>query len=52
MEHIPYERLDKNFDFAVFIKELVQDGYMTDEDASALDVKKFEWFAKAVYAAG
>lgn len=47
MEHIPYERLDKNFDFAVFIKELVQDGYMTDEDASALDVKKFEWFAKS-----
>ena len=47
MEHIPYERLDKNFDFEVFIKELVQDGYMTDEDASALDVKKFEWFAKS-----
>jgi len=47
MEHIPYERLDKNFDFAVFIKELVQDGYMTDEDASALDVKKFERFAKS-----
>lgn len=47
MEHIPYERLDKNFDFAVFIKKLVQDGYMTDEDASALDVKKFEWFAKS-----
>ncbi|MDY5180899.1 helicase-exonuclease AddAB subunit AddA [Butyribacter sp.] len=47
MEHIPYERIDKDFDFAVFIKELVQDGYMTDEDASALDVKKFEWFAKS-----
>ncbi len=47
MEHIPYERLDKDFDFAVFIEELVQDGYMTDEDAAALDVKKFEWFAKS-----
>ena len=47
MEHIPYERLDKDFDFAVFIEELVQRGYMTDEDAAALNIKKFEWFVKS-----
>ena len=47
MEHIPYERLDKDFDFALFIEELVQGGYMTEEDAKALNVKKFEWFAKS-----
>lgn len=47
MEHIPYERLDKDFDFAVFIEELVQSGYMTDEGVTALNVKKFEWFAKS-----
>ena len=47
MEHIPYEKLDKDFDFVVFIKELVHDGYMTDEDAKALNIKKFEWFAKS-----
>ena len=47
MEHLPYNKLNSGFDFKTFIKEMCSNGYMTKEEASVINIKKFMEFGKS-----
>ncbi|MCI9080272.1 MAG: hypothetical protein HFH68_15410 [Lachnospiraceae bacterium] len=47
MEHLPYSKLNDGFDFKGFITEMADSGYMTEEEASIIDARKFKTFYKS-----
>lgn len=47
MEHLPYGKLNDEFDFKGFITEMAYSGYMTEEEASVIDTRKFIAFYKS-----
>jgi len=47
MEHLPYGKLNDKFDFKGFIAEMADSGYMTEEEASVIDARKFKAFYKS-----
>ena len=47
MEHLPYGKLNDEFDFKGFITEMADSGYMTEEEASVIDTRKFIAFYKS-----
>lgn len=51
MEHFPYHLMEgkawKAEDFKAFLKKMVQDGYMSEDESRLLDVQKFASFAKS-----
>ncbi|MDE6616888.1 MAG: helicase-exonuclease AddAB subunit AddA [Lachnospiraceae bacterium] len=47
MEHLPYGKLNDEFDFKGFISEMANNGYMTEEEASVIDTRKFMAFYKS-----
>lgn len=47
MEHLPYGKLNDGFDFEDFIVEMSSNGYMTEEEASVIDIRKFKAFYKS-----
>ena len=46
MEHLPYEEIDDNYNFAGFIEQMVQKGYMSDIEAETIETSRFEWFCR------
>ena len=44
IEHLPYDRLNENFDFDEFISGMCSSGYMSREEVAIIDKKKFLQF--------
>lgn len=47
MEHLPYQELNPEYDFGSMLEEMVRNGYMTAEEKSLLNVKRFSGFVQA-----
>lgn len=47
MEHLPYNKLNDEFDFKGFVAEMCKRGYMTEEETSIIDIRKFKAFNKS-----
>ena len=47
MEHLPYNKLNDGFDFKEFIAGMCDSGYMTEEEALIIDIRKFQSFLKS-----
>lgn len=44
LEHLPYSKLNNNFDFDKFIFDMCDNGYITKEEAEIINKKKFKTF--------
>ena len=47
MEHMPYEKVDENFDVGQFLRSMTEAGYITPEEEKLLYRKKFITFLKS-----